>query len=107
MFPAAGELTGNETAIKMLLHYYRELLNDNNRLKNESNTLKTYVDAYDRNKSNSATGSILLGVSNISVGFGVNLLTGTPTQLWPGVSGQHRANPLTSFVRTSSGVRLA
>src|SRR5437016_4709826 len=78
----AAELTGNETAIKMLLHYYRELLNDNNRLKNESNTLRTYVDAYERNKSNTATGGILLGVSNISVGFGVNLLTGTPTQLW-------------------------
>ena len=83
---SAGELTGNETAIKMLLHYYRELLNDNNRLKNESNTLRTYVDAYDRKKSNSASGGILLGVSNISVGFGVNLITGTPAQIWPGVS---------------------
>ena len=83
---SAGELTGNETAIKMLLHYYRELLNDNIRLKNESNTFKTYVDAYQRQKSNSATGGILLAVSNISIGFGVNLITGTPTLIIPGVS---------------------
>lgn len=81
---SAEELTENPTAIKMLLHYYRQLVDDNTSLKNDNNTLKTYVDAYDRQKSNSATGAILLAVSNISVGFGVNLLSINNT--WPGVA---------------------
>jgi hypothetical protein len=58
---SAEELTENPTAIKMLLHYYRQLVDDNISLKNDNNTLKTYVDAYDRQKSNSATGAILFG----------------------------------------------
>ncbi|HHJ15896.1 MAG TPA: hypothetical protein ENJ80_04275 [Gammaproteobacteria bacterium] len=81
---SAEELTQNPTAIKMLLHYYRQLVDDNTSLKNDNNTLKTYVDAYGRQKSNSATGAILLAVSNISIGFGVNLLSIDNT--WPGVA---------------------
>jgi hypothetical protein len=38
---SAEELTENPTAIKMLLHYYRQLTDDNTRLKNDNNTLKT------------------------------------------------------------------
>jgi hypothetical protein len=83
---SVDELTGNPTAIKMLLHYYRLLVDDNTRFKNDNNTLKTYVDAYQQQKSNTATGGILLAVSNISVGFGVNLLTGTSPHTWPGIS---------------------
>jgi hypothetical protein len=83
---SADELTDNPTAIKMLLHYYRQLSDDNTRLKNDNNTLKTYVDAYGRQKSNTATGGILLAVSNISIAFGVNLLTGTTPNIWAGVS---------------------
>lgn len=81
---SAEELTDNPTAIKMLLHYYRQLVDNNTALKNDNNTLKTYVDAYDRQKTNSATGAILLAVSNISIGFGVNLLTLNTT--WPGIA---------------------
>lgn len=92
---SAQELTQNETAIKMLLHYYRQLNDENSRLKNDINALKTYVDAYEKQKSYSGTGAILLAISNINIGFGVNMLTGslTGTQtaltlaaLWPGVS---------------------
>jgi hypothetical protein len=82
---SADELTDNPTAIKMILHYYRQLTDDNVRLKNDNNTLKTYVDAYDKQKSNTATGAILLAVSNISIAFGVNLLTGSTPSVWPGV----------------------
>ncbi len=81
---SADELTGNATAIKMLLHYYRQLVDENTALKNDNNTLKTYVDAYGRQKSNSGTGVTLLAVSNISIGFGVNLLSINNT--WPGVA---------------------
>jgi hypothetical protein len=82
---SVDELNNNPTAIKMLLHYYRLLTDDNNRLKNNNNTLKTYVDAYEKQKSNTATGAVLLAVSNISIGFGVNLLTGNAPNLWPGI----------------------
>ena len=82
---SADELTDNPTAIKMLLHYYRQLTDDNTRLKNDNNTLKTYVDAYGKQKSNTATGAILLAVSNISIAFGVNLLTGSTPSVRAGV----------------------
>lgn len=78
------ELTNNPVAIKMLLHYYRQLVDENSGLKNNNNTLKTYVDAYDRQRNNSSVGAILLGISNISIGFGVNLLTAGTS--WPGVA---------------------
>jgi hypothetical protein len=81
---STDELTGNPTAIKMLLHYYRQLVDENNALKNDNNTFKTYVDAYSKQRSNAATGAVLLAVSNISIGFGVNLLSIGTT--WPGVS---------------------
>ncbi len=64
---SAKELTGNSTAIKMLLHYYRQLVDANTSLRNDNNTLKTYVDAYNRQKTNSVTGAVLLAVSNISI----------------------------------------
>jgi hypothetical protein len=83
---SADELNNNPTAVKMLLHYYRLLTDDNTRLKNDNNTLKTYVDAYEKQKSNTATGAVLLAISNISVGFGVNLLTGNTPNVWPGIS---------------------
>jgi hypothetical protein len=79
-----AELTDNPTAIRMLLHYYGQLVDENNTLKNDNNTLRTYVTAYERQKGNSATGAVLLALSNISIGFGVNLLTADV--LWPGVA---------------------
>lgn len=83
---SADELTDNPTAIKMLLHYYRQLTDENTQLQNNNNTLKTYVDAYGRQKANTATGAVLLAVSNVSIGFGVNLLTGSTPSVGPGVS---------------------
>lgn len=78
------ELNENPTAIKMLLHYYRQMVDENNSLKNDNNTLKTYVDAYNNQKSNTATGAILLTISNVSIAFGVNLLSINNT--WPGIA---------------------
>lgn len=78
------ELTDNPVAIKMLLHYYRQLVDQNSTLKNDNNTLKTYVTAYERYRTSSVVGAILLAISNVSIGFGVNLLTLETT--WPGIS---------------------
>lgn len=76
---SVDDLTDNPTAIRMVLHYYRQLVGENNSLKNDNNTLKTYVSAYEKKKSNAATGAILLSISNISIGFGVNLLSAHQT----------------------------
>ena len=81
---SSDELTNNGVAIKMLLHYYRQMVDENGALKNDNNTLKTYVDAYEKQKNNSFVAAVLLAVSNISIGFGVNLLTGDA--VWPGVA---------------------
>jgi len=81
---SADDLTDNPTAIKMILHYYRQLVDENMALKNDKNTLKTYLDAYTKHKSNAATGAILLAMSNVSIGFGVNLLSSE--HYWPGTS---------------------
>ncbi len=74
----SNELVGNVTAIKMLLHYYKQLTDDNKTLKNNLNTYKTYADSYDKKRSNSTTSTVLLLLSNISIAFGVNLLTSNP-----------------------------
>lgn len=78
------EITGNKVAITMIMHYYKQLVDENNALKNEKNTLNTYVQAYEAKKSNSTTGNILLIISNICIGFGVNLITGG--SIWPGIA---------------------
>jgi len=76
------ELLENKTAITMLIHYYKKLVDDNNALKNEKNTLETYVTVYERKKTFSSIGAILLALSNILIAFGVNLLTSS--NYWPG-----------------------
>jgi hypothetical protein len=76
------ELTGNKTAITMVMHYYKQLSDENTSLRNDLNTLKTYVDGYRAAKKDARTGAILLAVSNVGIGFGVNLLTGG--HVWPG-----------------------
>ncbi len=73
-----NELVNNETAIKMLLHYYTKLTDENKTQKNDINTYKTYVGAYDKKKSNTATSATLFILSNLSIAFAINLLTKTP-----------------------------
>ncbi len=81
---SVDELTGNKTAITMVMHYYKQLVDENISLKNDLNTLKTYVDGYAEKKTNARTGAILLFVSNIGIAFGVNLLTSNI--VWPGLA---------------------
>ncbi|MEX0944132.1 MAG: hypothetical protein WDZ38_00580 [Balneolaceae bacterium] len=69
------ELLENKTAITMLMHYYKKLVDENNALQNENNTLETYVDGYKKVKQDSSIGSGLLVLSNILIAFGVNLFT--------------------------------
>lgn len=78
------ELEGNKTAITMVMHYYKQLVDENNTLRNEVNTLKTYVDGYSRKKTNANISAVLLLLSNIGIGFGINLLTNGTN--WPGLA---------------------
>jgi hypothetical protein len=81
---SVDEVTGNKTAVTMVIHYYKQLVDENTSLRNEVNTMKTYVDGYATKKTNTTMGAILLAVSNICIGFGVNLLTSGST--WPGLA---------------------
>jgi hypothetical protein len=72
---SVDEITGNKTAITMIMHYYKQLVEENQSLRNDLNTLNTYVQGYEMSRTNARVGAFLLVVANISVGFGVNLLT--------------------------------
>lgn len=69
------DLLNNAVAIRMMLHYYNQVLGENSSLKNTNNTLKTYATAYETKKSDSTTAAILLILSNVAIGFGTNILT--------------------------------
>lgn len=81
---SVDELMSNKTAITMLMHYYKQLVDENVSLRNDANTLKTYVDGYAAKKTNSMVGAVLLVISNVGIGFGINLLTNNSS--WPGLA---------------------
>lgn len=79
---SVDELTGNKVAITMVMHYYRNLVDENTALKNDLNTFRTYYDGYRTKKTRAAIGAVLLLISNVGISFGINLLTGG--QAWAG-----------------------
>jgi hypothetical protein len=76
---SVDEIVNNKQAVTMVFHFYKIMADENTSLKNERNTLQTYVSAFELKKSDSATAAILLLVSNISIGLGINLLTNSNT----------------------------
>lgn len=78
------DIVSNRVAVQILMNYYKELVDENNSQKNQLNTYKTYVDSYERKKTNTGIGAILLALSNILIGFAVNLLT-LGNNAWPGI----------------------
>lgn len=73
---SVDEIAGNKVAVTMLLHHYRRFVDENTALRNEGNTLRTYVDAYGKKKVYADIAAWLLALSNIINAIGVNLLTG-------------------------------
>lgn len=69
------DLVNNSIAIRMMLHYYKQMSDENHSLKNTNNTLQTYATAYERKKSDTTVAAVLLILSNIAIGFGTNILT--------------------------------
>jgi hypothetical protein len=72
------EITGNRVAITMIMHYYKQLVDQNTSLKNDINSLRTYVDGYRAKKLNASVGAGLQFLGAILLAFGVNLLTENP-----------------------------
>ena len=83
---SVAEITGNETAIKMMMHYYKRLVDENAGLRNETNTLKTYVQAYERSKSDATVSAALLVLANLMSGYGINLLSREIPLIVPGIA---------------------
>jgi hypothetical protein len=79
---SVDELVGNKTAITMLMHYYKQLVDANSALENQINTYRSYEAGYEKKKLRSSVGAILLVLSNVLIGFGVNLITSA--NYWPG-----------------------
>jgi hypothetical protein len=72
---SVDELAGNKVAVTMVLHYYKQLAEENSALKNERNTLSTYVESFGQKKSDARTGAILAALSTVFTGAGINLIT--------------------------------
>lgn len=76
---SVAELCEDPVAIRMVLHYYRQLQNENSAQKSEINTLKVYVDAFKNKKQNSQIGGPMLLISNLVTGAAINILTSCAT----------------------------
>lgn len=72
---SVDEIVGDPVAITMLMHYYKQLVDENNSLRNDLNTLKTYVEGYRSKKLDASIGAPLQVLATILIAFGVNLLT--------------------------------
>jgi hypothetical protein len=76
---SVDELVNNKTAITMVVHYYKQLVDENASLRNDLNTAQTYIPGYEAKRVYSRVGSGLQFVGTVLIAFGVNLLTGVPT----------------------------
>lgn len=72
---SVDEIAGDKVAITMLMHYYKQLVDENSSLRNDMNTLRTYVDGYRAKKLSASVGASLQFLATIFIGFGINLLT--------------------------------
>ena len=54
------EIKDNRTAILMMMHFFRQLSDENASLKTDVNTLRTYVEAYNRKTGDAKVASVLL-----------------------------------------------
>ena len=61
---SVDELAGNKTAVTLVMHYYKQLSDENTSLRNDLNTLQTYVDGYMTARHDARTGAILSALSS-------------------------------------------
>lgn len=79
------EIINNKPALTMVMHYYKQLADENTSLKNDLNTAGTYVSGYEKKKTDTSVGAILQFFASICIGFGINLLTSDNAKPAPGV----------------------
>lgn len=82
---SVDELVNNKVAITMVMHYYKQLVDENTSLKNDINTANTYVAGYERKETNTRVGTWLQFLGTIGIGFAINLLTNDAAKLHPWV----------------------
>lgn len=81
---SVDEVVENKTAVTMVMHYYKQLVEENASLKNDLNTLRTYVDGYRTSRNDARIGGALSAMSGIGIAFGSSLLT--DHQWWAGAA---------------------
>lgn len=79
------EIINNKPALTMVMHYYKQLADENSSLKNDLNTAGTYVSGYEKKTTDTSVGAVLQFLATICIGFGINLLTSDNSKPAPGV----------------------
>ena len=69
------ELLGNKTALKMLLHNYQKIQNENVMLKQDLQRQSTIEKELDRKTDFSKISGIFALFSSVALGFGINFVT--------------------------------
>ena len=77
------EITTNKTALKMLLHNYQKISNENEMLKQDLERQSTFERGLERKNDDSKIAGILSLISTLAVGFAINFVTTD----WSDISG--------------------
>ncbi|MDP3759826.1 MAG: hypothetical protein Q8R01_04835 [Ramlibacter sp.] len=72
---SVDDLLNNKPALTMVMHYYKQLADENAALKNDLNTAGTYVTGYEKKTSDTSMAAGLYFLSSLCIGLGANLLT--------------------------------
>ena len=75
------EILNNKPALTMVMHYYKQLSDENSSLKNDLNTAGTYLSSYDKKTSDANVGAGMQFLATVCIGFAINLLTGNDDKL--------------------------
>lgn len=75
---SVDEILNNKPALTMVMHYYKQLADENSALKNDLNTASTYVQGFDKKQNDTTIGATLQFLASVCIGFGINLLTSDP-----------------------------
>lgn len=69
------EIITNKTALKMLLHNYQKISNENEMLKQDLERQSTFERGLERKNDDSKTAGIFSFISTLAVGFAINFVT--------------------------------
>jgi len=70
------DVIGNKQAVTMLMHYHAQFEDENVALRNDLNTLKVYVEQYEKKRNDAMISGGLQFLATLFIGFGINILTG-------------------------------